>query len=648
MRESFWGVFWVDVDTSSTARNGFLSIARALEKPAESVEDVCSILANIKQTWLLVLDNADDPKFDYQTYFPSGSYGSLIMTSRIPSCGSQYNNVGWEMLDSLDDKHAVTLLLKAARIREDEWAACQQAATDVTKCLGSHTLAVIQAGAYIAKDHKRLDRYPAIFQAQRKRLLISRPDQANSRYGDVYATLEASAEIWGNPKTKPQKTLFAFSASDYVSNTGIDDVSPWHVSKLPGFISVEDSEWDDYRLVEAVSTLQSFSLVSRNETEGWPAISMHPLAHAWAKDRQESSEQYQAWITTGCILALYLSCASPKSKNERYFRPHLQSFLDIIEVNKAFSLGPTNAVLAIYLKCGWPLKQMRDDYRLEQLLKDIFFEIKLDADKPTREFMPLFKLRIRCLQNLSSFEKAVSLGQKVLKSEEARLKEDDPEILSLQRQLALAHIENNQLRKCYKPPWEDSSQHGLAIAYLNNNQILKAISLLEKVVLIRQNTHTEDHPRRLASEHELASAYLKNNQILEAISLLEKVVRIQQNTLTEEHPERLASEHELASAYLNNNQIVQAISLFENIVQIQKTIIPEDRPDRLQSEDVLAIAYYDNGQLEKALELMAHVVQIRAITLRENDPDRVNSARWLKRMKRKELKKQRRSDSIKH
>ncbi|CAG8948701.1 hypothetical protein HYFRA_00001822 [Hymenoscyphus fraxineus] len=670
MRESFWGVFWVGVDNLSTARNGFLSIARALEKPAESVEDVCNILANTKQTWLLILDNADNPEFDYQIYFPSGNYGSVIMTSRNPYCGRQYNNVGWEMLDSLDDKHAATLLLKAARIPEDEWATCQQAAANVIECLGSHTLALIQAGAYISKDHKRLDQYPAIFQRQRKRLLVSRPNQANSRYGDVYATFEASAEVLKNSEEEAAQdalrllsviSMLHFGSLDLVcfeyawegainasskpdDDSNIDDVSSWHVSMLPGFIPVGDSEWDDCRLIEAVSTLESFSLVFRNEIEGiLPAISMHPLAHAWAKDRQEPSEQYQAWITTGCILALYLSCASPESWYERYFRPHLQSFLNItsMPVKRAFSLGPTNAVLAMYLECGWALENMRDDYRLDQLLKDIIFELKLDADKPTKEFIPLFKLRIDCLYNLSSYEEAVSLGQKVLKSVEDHLNENDPEILSLQHRLASAYIHSNQLPNSIsllekivliesttldKGDSERlASQHALASAYLKNNQILEAISLLEKVVRIQQNTLTEDHPKRLVSEHELASAYLKNNKILEAISLLEKVVRIEQNTVTKDHPKRLASEHGLAKAYLANNQTLEAITLLETVVQIKQNTLTEDHPKRLVSEHELARAYLKNNQILEAISLLEKVVQIKQNTLTEDHPDRLAS-----------------------
>ena len=36
---SFWGVFWVDVGSPSTAKNGFLAVAKALGLSVESIEE---------------------------------------------------------------------------------------------------------------------------------------------------------------------------------------------------------------------------------------------------------------------------------------------------------------------------------------------------------------------------------------------------------------------------------------------------------------------------------------------------------------------------------------------------------------------------------------------------------------------------------
>ena len=187
-------MFWVDVSNQSIAKTAFVAIARLLGKDVGSVEDACGLLANLKEPCLLILDNADDPNFDYQMYLPSSMQGFIIMTSRIAGC-QHFGTVGWETLTSLEREDCRELLFKAAGIPKDFWQAHLKAADSIVCLLESHTLAIIQAGVYVARGHCSLSDYPKIFQPQRRRLLKFRPAQANSRYCDVYATFEASAEV---------------------------------------------------------------------------------------------------------------------------------------------------------------------------------------------------------------------------------------------------------------------------------------------------------------------------------------------------------------------------------------------------------------------------------------------------------------------
>ena len=61
---------------------------------------------------------------------------------------------------------------------------------------------VVEAHSYISRDHCTLKEYPTVRERQRKRLLTFPPSQAQSRYGDVYATFEASAEILPSSNTE--------------------------------------------------------------------------------------------------------------------------------------------------------------------------------------------------------------------------------------------------------------------------------------------------------------------------------------------------------------------------------------------------------------------------------------------------------------
>jgi hypothetical protein len=409
---SFWGVFWVDAGSQSTAKNGFLAVTKALGSSAESVEESLQALANTPDYWLLILDNADNPEFDYTAYIPSGTQGAVIMTSRVPEC-CQYSTLPAEALEGLEDEHSTQLLLKAARMPEESWQACKEQAQAIVALLGSHTLALIQAGAYIAKCC-RLDQYAERYKQQRTKLLKYYPKQQQSRYQHVYATFEASVAVLNDAEDEVGQDALDLLGVVSMLHSGmlplqvfadawegaqnvlaacdgemdemdeIHALRKWHVSQLPDFIDGQADEWDDCRLTEASALLVSLSLVTRHRSDGLDGLLMHPLAHAWAKDRLESEQQQAAWAGVGCILALSQGESETWQIYEAQLRPHLQSFLSP-SVEAMFSFGPPGTMLPILLECGWALNTMREDSRLEVLLKGIYKILQIAPSDPSQE-----------------------------------------------------------------------------------------------------------------------------------------------------------------------------------------------------------------------------------------------------------------------
>jgi hypothetical protein len=65
---------------------------------------------------------------------------------------------------------------------EESWQSCEEQAQCIVVLLGSHTLALIQAGAYIAEGYCQLDQYAEKYQRLRKQLLKHYPKQQQLRY----------------------------------------------------------------------------------------------------------------------------------------------------------------------------------------------------------------------------------------------------------------------------------------------------------------------------------------------------------------------------------------------------------------------------------------------------------------------------------
>ncbi|MDI1493452.1 MAG: hypothetical protein OHK93_005242 [Ramalina farinacea] len=476
--------------------------------------------------------------------------------------------------------------------------------------------------------------YPRVFAQKRQRLLAFHPTQAQSRYRDVYATFEASVEIIQSTGTEAAAdalqllpVLATFdsnrlplplfeagwkgarpymaklnSARDYDDDAGDADdtlnMRAWHTSRLLLLMEVGDRQWDPYRLIEAVDLLKSFSLVSTDTHSGFLSVSMHPLVHAWARDRQDSKEQNTSWITSGCIIAMSREDRDFWLQHSRQLRPHLHALV-AFETSKLFVCCPAKKVTAILLQCGWLLYDMKDSALVDSLMQGLFSELGLNMHTMKGEWLNIYDLTARNLREYGKPSRAVLLLDQIVRFREQRLPAYDNDLLT--------------------------SQHELARAYQANGQILEAIILLEGAVKIKEQILDNDHPDLLSSQHELASAYQNNGRVQEAMPLLESVVKIRDETLPENHPDLLTSQHELAYAYQNNGRVQEAMPLLESVVKIRGETLPEDHPDRLTSEYNLAGYYWDFGRRDTAFEMMAHVVKIRRQVNNEDHAERLKS-----------------------
>ena len=139
----------------STAEKIFISFAKLLSHSVDNIPEALQVLTITHQSWLLILDNTDDPEFDYQTYLCSGTQGAILMTSHIAECKG-YSPDAFEALGGLEEQDSKELLLKAAGLSPELWLSYDDQAKEVVYLLGSHTLALIQAGAYISQGHCQL------------------------------------------------------------------------------------------------------------------------------------------------------------------------------------------------------------------------------------------------------------------------------------------------------------------------------------------------------------------------------------------------------------------------------------------------------------------------------------------------------------
>ena len=475
-------------------------------------------------------------------------------------------------MEELEPELAQDLLLLATGIEQRRWKDKRRAALAIVEILGSHTLAIIQAGAFIKKKLCTIEQYPAIFQQQKGQLLKFYSKQNASIYRNVYATFDVSAKYL--EKSKLPEALDAVNllhilaffynseisevifwrAAQYASQIRDEDLddqgkiyslSTNHIARLPEYAQGQSDLQNRLRWRKACSILESLSIiviraedVDDDEEHSSFTVSMHSLIHVWAKERQDFQSQSKAWQSASTVIAF--SC------HEWYeycpffmlLQPHVRACVNhnIEGYTQQISEMETAQIL---FQLAYVLYRMRDDESLDLLISQTRSRLQDTTEKNIIIQIDIFTGRVL----------------------------------------------------------EQQGDYGTAV------QIYKAVTKRQSLAL------TDDHPDRLASQHALAVAYEANGQIEEAVQLLEHVVQVQEK-LTDDHSSRLASQHALAMAYQANGQIEEAVQLLKHVVQVEEKLI-DDHPSRLVSQHALVDAYRANGQVEEAAQLLEHVIQVR-------------------------------------
>ena len=594
-----------------------------------------SWLALNSQRWLVIIDNADDPERDYSGYIPSGMSGDILFTTRVPECKT-YNTVGSEKLDDLEPELARELLYRAADIEKSLWKEKEEAAKAVLTVLGSHTLAIIQAGAFIKKGLCSLEQYPNVFKQQQGKLLKFHAKQNLSTYRNVYATFEVSAEyLQKSVLQEASDALDLLHIVAFMHNSGISEtmferaskfaselesskpsdgeeniyISVSHVTRLPKYVQGWASFQDRIRWREACTVLENLSIITVHKNDDSFAISMHSLIHAWAKERQDHHSQCRAWQAAAATIAL--SC-----KGHRDYHPftlavqaHVRACVNPEIEDHTRSLSDIEAA-QLYFQFAYVLMATKDYRSLDPLVKHIRLRLQDKFENGHKVALEIKRFTGIILQKQGKLREAVAMFQDIVEIRSRQLPEDDAYLFC--------------------------SQHDLAIAYRKAGEFDKALQLIEHVAKIDEKSLAEDSLSRLRSQRELASLYRKNGQMNRAIQLFEYIVEIQETSLAGDHPDQLGSQYELAHAYRGTGQFAKAITLLEHVVGLRKTSLAEDHPNQLSSQDMLALCYADVGQFDKAIALLEHVVGIKKMSLAEDDSSQLISQHGLAHVYRKD------------
>lgn len=368
---SFWGVFWVDASSCQNAKHSFAKIAKiGGVEPNENAAK--HWLSSLQQSWLLLIDNADDDKIDVTRYFPGGEGGVILITTRNPS-NRGYGTEGSRFFhfDQLETEEASDLLLAAAVFPRPWGVPTRKYADRVAQILGYLPLALVHAGKAILDKLCSLSDYPEYYERTWNKIRRSRSRSLSrgreddypsdmkvySSYEMIYIGLESKNDRRSRDALEMLKTFSFFHWEnidfDIIKNAAMNPrreredarakkraakaviVHPrpktwkksfheWVAALMesltrPGVIlpavlrDEDDNPFDEDRLRSALSLLVRLGMLTLHDESN--SYWMHPLVHTWVRQRPETSTAEQAiWCQAAAtVLAQSVFFQAPRA-----------------------------------------------------------------------------------------------------------------------------------------------------------------------------------------------------------------------------------------------------------------------------------------------------------------------------------------------
>ncbi|KAJ7627013.1 P-loop containing nucleoside triphosphate hydrolase protein [Roridomyces roridus] len=351
-------VFLVDASTTDTIKTGLENIATA-KASGTTAQDALKLLGTKPGSWLLFFDNADDPTINLNAFFPRCNHGNILITSRNPGLSAYASSSC--LVSDLEETDAVDLLLVSAG--QETTHGNKDLALDIVRALWLLPLAIIQAGAFIARTGS-LKSYLALYTTNRSRLLSEKPSQSHDDYAwTVYTTWEISfKQLSSRARNLLQLCSFLYhqGISEQIFrgacayNWPSTGPSREELHKAVDFLSQFSGPselWDSLAFTDATTELRAYSLINFSTETG--LFSIHPLVHSWLRGTVlDRTEQHSCMVTILGMSIAGLTDAEKESANLRLL-PHVDALLETDHGPPDFHLE----FARVYYHTGRPRKE---------------------------------------------------------------------------------------------------------------------------------------------------------------------------------------------------------------------------------------------------------------------------------------------------
>ncbi|KAJ7850762.1 hypothetical protein B0H14DRAFT_839018 [Mycena olivaceomarginata] len=636
-------VFFVDASTVGTLDLSFKKLVIA-KRAGNTTQDALRWMISQQSEWLILFNNVDDPSINLQQFFPRCRHGNILITTRNFQLRMHAPDSNYKLSD-MEEADAVALLLRSSANGSNPEN--QVEARRVVQALHCFPLAVVQAGAFIAKNGA-LERYLDLYKENKARLLRERPTQTHDDYAwTVYTTWQISFDCLGPVAARLlQLSSFLhhggiakkiFCNAVLCDSTIFGELGPTNEDLrdarkfLTQFVT-SSGTWSQLVFLESTAELQSYSLIELDSLG--ESYSIHPLVHSWIRDSVTDPRVRDDALA---IVGMCIPVGDHLDDHQLRMKllPHVDSLLaQTREMEPSFLL----MYGSICLNGGRAAAAAELFERLAVNVKRLLGEEHPDT-------LGAMAYLANSYSALGQSKEAAELRKAVLEKSTRLLGEEHPDTLQAMAYLADSYSalgqskEAAELRKAVlekrtrllgeKHPDTLRAMAYLAISYSALGQSKEAAELRKAVLEKRTRLLGEKHPDTLQAMAYLAISYSALGQSKEAAELQKAVLEKSTRLLGEEHPDTLQAMAYLANSYSALGQSKEAAELRKAVLEKSTRLLGKEHPDTLRAMANLANSYSALGQPKEAAELRKAVLEKRTRLLGEKHPDTLRAMAYL-------------------
>ena len=555
-------VWWIPAERTDEINLALAELAgrlglRAGENATEAaVAALDALRQDTEGRWLLVFDNADEPK-DLQPYMLTGP-GHVIVTSR----NQAWSHSGEPLaVDVFTRDESVAHL--ARHVPELDRAEAER----VAKVLDDLPLAIEQAGAWLEQTGMPATTYVAQLKAQsalirKLKKTIEFPVPVEATWNLAYERLQAQS-----PAAVRLLQLCAFFSPGPIS------MDLMYSDEMIEALRPFDSTLSEKAILDRViRDISRFALVKVDR--GTDSLQLHRLVQAVIQSQMTQDEQEQACHQVHTVL---LGARPRRGDTDD---PENWSRYDIIWPH----LGPSRAeecneertrqLLIDWIRYLWKLGEFEQCLGLGQRLENLW-EQQLGPDHPQTLYLRFHIANV--LRSQGRFSDARDLDTYVLEKQREKLPDDHLHVLM--------------------------TASGLAADLRALGDFQEALDRDEHTYERFKDQFGEDHPRTLAVANNLAVSLRLVGNSEAAHRLDEETLARRRAVLGPDHPYTLFSAANLARDMREEGAFQASVKLLQDTYKRYRTVLGDDLLDTLRTAKSLAVSLRKAGAQGEAFDL---------------------------------------------